>query len=63
MTEPAHPALADDGPADPDRSWDWRDPGDGDEEPERPEPPISPVDTLASFAYAAYRFPAMVTPR
>lgn len=40
--------FADDGPADPDRAWAWRDCGDGAEDAED-----GPIDTDASFA--AYR--------
>lgn len=39
-------ALADDGPADPDRSWAHRDSGHGDESCDDED---GPIDTLASY--------------
>ncbi len=63
MSEPD--VITPEGPCDPDRSWAWRDFGDGaEDEPgadDGPEPPDGPVDTDASFAAAMARYPSLVT--
>lgn len=46
-------------PCDPDRSWAWRDCGDG---AERDLDDDGPIDTDESYAIAMARNPALVTP-
>jgi hypothetical protein len=59
---PAELPIADGGPCDPDRAWDWRDFGDGAEDADDDEPPIGPVDTDYSYSLAMARYPRLVTP-
>ena len=62
---PAELPIADGGPCDPDRAWDWRDSGDGaeDADDDGPGPPIGPVDTDYSYSLAKARYPSLVMPK
>lgn len=51
--------FTDDGPADPDRSWAWRDSGDGAEHLNVDD---GPFDDEASYVHALRHCPVAVTP-
>jgi hypothetical protein len=53
------PGFDDDGPADPDRPWAWRDSGHGDEDRDDIDEG-GPIDTDSSYRFAAARFPCLV---